>query len=156
MDKIIKVEAEMLLRLELQRNQAENILLDQRGLRISAQVTRRFSEKLEAAADKYERAIVDLIINDTNLKMVYTSKLIQQLKLTDSTLVKLQTIISFFDNRTAHVSASIQAKVCSMRKAIESNMNVILNREEDMSSSIPKIMTNLQLLDDVVTNATAE
>ena len=35
-------------------------------------------------------------------------------------------------------------------------MNVILNREEDMSSSIPKIMTNLQLLDDVLTSATAE
>ena len=56
MDKIIKVEAEMLLRLELQRNQAEDILLDQRGLRISAQVTRRFLDKLEAAALNYEQA----------------------------------------------------------------------------------------------------
>ena len=45
-----------------------------------------------------------------------------------------------------------------MQKAIEAKMNVILNahKEEDMLFSIPKIMANLQLLDDVITNATAE
>ena len=117
------------------RKQAEDILLDEQGLGISAQVTRRLLEKLEAAADKYERAIVDLIINDTNLKMAYTSKLTQQQKLTNSILVKLRTIISFFDNRTAHVSACIQAK------AIESNMNAVSNayKEEDMPFSDPLI-----------------
>ena len=64
MDEIIKVEAEMLLRLELQRNQAEDILLDQWGLRISAQVTRRFLDKLEAAAANYEQAVTKLIISE--------------------------------------------------------------------------------------------
>ena len=44
---------------------------------------------LEAATYKYKQAIWDLIINDTNLKMAYTSKLTQQQKLTNSTLVKL-------------------------------------------------------------------
>ena len=122
------------------------------------QIFHRYLEKLEAATNKYEQAISDLIITDVNLKMAYTSKLTQQLKLTDSTLVKLQSISSFFNNRTAHVSACIQAKVCSKPKAIESNMNIILNayKEEDMSSSIPKIMVNLQLLEDVVTNAAVE
>ena len=87
MEKRRKQEAEALLYLELLRNQAEDILLDEQGLGISAQVARRLLEKLEAAADKYEQAIVDLIINDTNLKMAYTSKLTQQQTLTDAMLV---------------------------------------------------------------------
>ena len=158
MEKRIKQEAEALRYLELQRSQAKDTLMDEQRIQSDIQIPRRYLEKLEAAADKYEQAISDLIINDTNLKMAYISKLTQQLKLTDSTLVKLWTIISFFDNRTAHVSACIQAKVCSKPKAIESNMNIILNayKEEDMSSSIPKIMVNLQLLEDVVTNAAVE
>ena len=90
--------------------------------------------------------------------MAYTSKLIQQQKLTNPILVQLQTIIDFFDNKLARISACIQAKVCSMQKAIEAKMNVILNahKEEDMLFSIPMIMANLQLLDDVITDATAE
>ena len=45
-----------------------------------------------------------------------------------------------------------------MQKAIEAKMDVILNahKDEDMLFSIPKIMANLQLLDDVITDATAE
>ena len=47
-----KQETEALLYLELLRNEVEDILLDEQGLGISAKVTRRFLEKLEAAADK--------------------------------------------------------------------------------------------------------
>ena len=89
MDKIIKLEAEMLLKLELQRNQAEDILLDQRGLRISAQVTRRFLEKLEAATINYEQAITKLIISkemNSNSRTAYTNKSREQQKLTNPIL----------------------------------------------------------------------
>ena len=90
--------------------------------------------------------------------MAYTSKLTQQQKLTNPILVQLQTRIDFFDNKSARTSACIHTKVCSMQKAIEAKMNVILNahKEEDMLFSIPKITANLQLLDDVITDAITE
>ena len=81
MDKIIKVEAEMLLRLELQRSQAEDILLDQRRLRISVQVSSGYLQKLEAATTNYEQSVTKLIISeemDTNSRAAYTNKLKEQ------------------------------------------------------------------------------
>ena len=81
MDKIIKVEAEMLLRLELLTTQAQDILLDQRRLRISVLVTKRYQEKLEAATTNYEQSVTKLIISeemDTNSRAAYTNKLKEQ------------------------------------------------------------------------------
>merc|ERR1712101_1019 len=45
-----------------------------------------------------------------------------------------------------------------MQKAIKVKMNIILNvhKEEDMLFSILKITANLQLLDDIITDATTE
>ena len=68
----------MLLHLELQRIQAEATLMDGETIRSDIRVFRRYLEKLEAATNKYKQDISDLIINDTNLKMAYTSKLTQQ------------------------------------------------------------------------------
>ena len=147
MEKRIKEEADALLHLELQRIQAEATLMDGERIRSDIRIFRRYLEKLEAATNKYEQAISDLIITDVNLKMAYTSKLTQQQKLTDPILVQLQTRIDFFDNKLAHTSACIQTKVCSMQKAIEAKMNVILNahKEEDMLSSIPKMSSPMPL-----------
>ena len=78
MDKIIKVEAEMLLRLELQRIQAKDILLDQWRLRISVRVSSGYLQKLEAAATNYEQAVTKLITSeemDINSRTDYISKL---------------------------------------------------------------------------------
>ena len=89
MEKRIKEEAEALLHLELQRIQAEATLMDGERIRSNIRIFCRYLEKLEAATKKYEQAISDLVVNDTNLKMAYTSKLIQQLRLTDPILVQL-------------------------------------------------------------------
>ena len=78
MEKRIKEEAEALLYLELQRSQAEATLMDKQRIQSDTQISHRYLEKLEAAANKYEQAISDLIITDVNLKMSYTSKLTQQ------------------------------------------------------------------------------
>ena len=70
----------MLLRLELQRNRAEAILLDEQRLRTSVRVSSGYLKKLESAANKYEQAITDLLTSeemDINLKTVYTNKLTQ-------------------------------------------------------------------------------
>ena len=100
MDKILKAEAEMLLRLELQRTQAQDILMDQWRLRISVLVTKRYLEKLEAAENNYKQAITKLIISeemDTNSRAAYTSKLKEQQKLTDPIIGQLQGAIDFFN-----------------------------------------------------------
>ena len=81
MDKILKAEAEMLLRLELQRTQAQDILMDQWRLQISVLVTKRYIEKLEASATNYEKAVTKLIISeeiDSNSRTAYISKLKEQ------------------------------------------------------------------------------
>ena len=96
----------MLLKLELQRNQAEDILLDQRGLRISAQVARRFLDKLEAAALNYKQAVTKLIISeemDSDSRTAYANKLRDQQKLTNPIIGRLQGAIDFLkiSDRTA-------------------------------------------------------
>ena len=97
---------------------------------------------------------------DVNLKMAYTKKLTQQQKLTDPTLVQLQTAVDFFNipYKVSLISTCMQARICSMQKAIEAKMDVIVNahKEEKMLSSLPKITDNLRLLDDVITNTTIE
>ena len=100
MEKLKQEEEGMLLKLELQRSQAEALLLDEQRLWFNIQVTRRYLEKLQSAANKYEQAIEDLLISekmDVNLRMAYTNKLIQQQKLTDPVLVQLQTAVNFFN-----------------------------------------------------------
>ena len=90
MEKRVKEEAETFLYLELQRSQAEAILLDEQRLWSNIRVSNIYLEKLEAAANKYEQAIMDLLISekmDINLKTAYTNKLTQQQKLTDLILV---------------------------------------------------------------------
>ncbi len=72
MEKRVKEEEEMLLKLELQRSQAEALLLDKQRLRFNIQVTRRYLEKLQSATNKYEQAIEDLLITpkvDANIRM---------------------------------------------------------------------------------------
>ena len=130
MDKIIKVEAEMLLRLELQRNQAEDILLDQRGLRISVQVARRFLEKLEAATINYQQAVTKLITAeemDINSRTAYINKLKEQQKLTDPIIGQLQGAIDFFNtfNRAARVFVCMSAKIHSMHKMIKDKIAMV-------------------------------
>ena len=134
MEKRVKEEAEALLYLELQRIQAEATLMDEERIRSDVRISCRYLEKLEAATNKYEQAISDLIVTDTNLKMAYTSKLTQQQRLTDPILVQLRTKIDSFNNKSACISACIQTKVCSMQKVIEAKMNAIPNahKEEDM------------------------
>ena len=135
--------------------------MDEQRLRSDIRISRRYLEKLEAATNKYEQAISDLLITekmDVNLKMAYTNKLTQQQKLTDPILVQLQTTVDFFDNKAACISACLKAKICSMQKAIEAKMDIILNthKEEDMLSSSSKIKANLRLVDDVISSTTTE
>ena len=111
MEKIIKEGAKALLHLELQRIQAEATLMDGETIWSNIRVFCRYLEKLEAATNKYKQAISDLIVNDTNLKMAYTSKLIQQLRLTDPILVQLQTRINFLENKLAPTPDCVQTKV---------------------------------------------
>ena len=151
MEKMVKEEAEMLLKSELQGSRAEALLLEER------------LEKLQSVANKYEQAISDLLMNekmDVNLKMAYIKKLAQQQKLIDPTSVQLQTAIDYFNisNEAARISTCMQAKIRFIQKVIRAKMDVILNarKEEDMLSSLPKIFANLQLLDDIVSNTTLE
>ena len=144
MEKRVKEEAEMLLKLELQRSQAEALLLDEQRLQFNIQVTRRYLEKLQFATNKYKQAIEDLLISqkmDVNLRMAYTNKLIQQQKLTDPVLVQLQTAVDFFNitNKASHISACMQARIRSIQKSIEAKMNVVLDahKEQNMLSSLP-------------------
>ena len=81
MEKRVKEEEEMLLKLELQRSQAEALLLDEQRLWSNIQVSSRHLEKLQSAINKYKQAVEDLLISekmDVNLRMAYTNKLIQQ------------------------------------------------------------------------------
>ena len=140
----------MLLRLELQRSQAEDILLDQRGLRISVQVTRRFLEKLEAAAINYEQAVTKLIIfeeMDSNSRMVYTNKLREQQKLTNPIIGRLQGAIDFLkiSDRTAQVMACMQAKIHSMHKRIKTKITVVqtTHEEEGLLFSLDQIKADI-------------
>ena len=87
MEKRIKEEAVALLYLEFQRTQAKATLMDGEAIRSDIRVFRRYLEKLEAATNKYEQAISNLIIDYTDLRMAYNNKLIQQLMLTDPILV---------------------------------------------------------------------
>ena len=132
--------------------------MDEEIIRSDIWIFQGYLQKLEAATNKHEQAISDLNVSDINLKMAYTSKLTQQQRLTDPILVQLQTRIDFLENKSAPTSACVQTKVCSMQKAIEAKMNAILNahKEEDMLFSILKITANLQLLDDVITDAITE
>ena len=139
MEKRVKDEEEMLLKLQLQRSQAEALLLDERKLRFNIYVTRRYLEKLQLALSKYEKAVEDLLITPkvgANIRLAYTNKLIQQQRLTDTVLVKLQTAVDSFNipNKASHISACMQARIRSMQKVIEAKMDVILNthKEEDM------------------------
>ena len=68
MEKRIKEEAEALLHLELQRTQAKATLMDGETIRSDIRVFRRYLEKLEAATNKYEHAISDLIVNSANFE----------------------------------------------------------------------------------------
>ena len=93
MEKRIKEEADALLHLELQRIQAEATSMDRERFLSDIWIFHRYLQKLEAASNKHERAISDLIVSDINLKMAYTSKLTQQQRLTDPILAQLQTRI---------------------------------------------------------------
>ena len=100
MEKMAKEEAEMILESELQGSQAEALLLEEQELRSNIQVSGRCLAKLQSVTNEYEQAISDLLMTekmDVNLKMAYTKKLTQQQKLTDLTLVQLQTAINFFN-----------------------------------------------------------
>ena len=100
MEKVVKTEAEMLLRLELQRDQAEAILLDEQRLRTSVRVSSGYLKKLEAATINYEQAVIKLISSeemDINSRMTYIKKLKEQQKLTDPIIGQLQGAIDFFN-----------------------------------------------------------
>ena len=150
MDKIIKVEEEMLLRLELQRSQAEDILLDQQRLHISVQVARIYLEKLEAAATNYEQAVTTLVISeemDSNARTDYTSKLKKQQKLTDPVIGQLQCAINLFDkfDKAARVLACMLTKIDSIHKAMKDKIAVVLSahKEESKLSSLAQIRTDI-------------
>ena len=146
---MVKVEAEMLLRLELQRNQAEAILLDEQRLRTNVRVSSGYLKKLEAAATNYEQAITKLITSEEmniNLRTVYINKLKEQQKLTDPIIGQLQTAINFFNtfNRAARVFACMQAKIHSMHKTIDTKIAMVQNahKGEDTLSSLPEVRAN--------------
>ena len=107
MEKRIKEEAEALLHFYLQRTQAKTTLMDGETIWSDIWVFCRHLEKLKAATNKYDQAISNIIVNDTNLKMAYTNKLIQQLTLTDPILVELQTRINFLENKAAPMQKAI-------------------------------------------------
>ena len=93
MEKMVQAEAEMFTNLELKRNQAEAVLADESRLRSNIRVTTGYLNKLDSAATNYKQAVTDLLTAeemDINLKMVYTNKLNEQLKLTDPILSLLQ------------------------------------------------------------------
>ena len=107
MEKKIKEEAEALLYLELQRSQAKATLVDKERIRSDIRIFYRYLEKLEAATNKYKQAISNLIVDDTDLRMAYTNKLIQQLTLTDPILVQLQTRMNFLEDKVAPMQKAI-------------------------------------------------
>ena len=151
----------MLLRLELQRSQAEEMLLDQQRLRTSVRVSSGYLQKLEAAATNYKQAVTKLITSeemDINSRMAYISKLKEQQKLTDPIIGQLQGAIDFFNtfNRAARVFACIQTKIQSMHKTINAKIAMVRNahKEEETLSSLPQIRANVQLLDNVIPDAT--
>ena len=100
MEKLKQIEAERFLKLELSRNQADDVLLDEPRLRLNVQVTSGYLKKLYSAATYYTQAVTDLITSeemDVNLRMVYTTKLSEQQKLTDPILDELQNTVNFFN-----------------------------------------------------------
>ena len=89
MEKLVQTEAKMFLNLELKRNQAEAVLLDEPRLQLNVWVTSGYLKKLDSAANNYEQSVIDLLTAeemDINLKTVYTNKLKEQQKLTDPIL----------------------------------------------------------------------
>ena len=90
--------------------------------------------------------------------MVYTNKLNEQLKLTDSILSELQNAVDFFNavNKAARVFACIKTKIRSMQKTLDTKIAAVRDPEEDTLSSLPKIKANLQLFKDIVSNTTKE
>ena len=148
MEKAVQAEAELFTNLELKRNQAEAVLVDETRLRSNVRVTNGYLIKLESAVTNYEQAVTDFLTSDeidVNLKMVYTNKLNEQLKLTDSILSELQNAVDFFNaiNKAARVFACIKTKIRSMQKTVDAKIAVVRDAEEDMLSSLPKIKANL-------------
>ena len=100
MEKLKQIESERFLKLELNRNQADAVLLDEPRLRANIRVASRYLKKLYSAVTYYKEAVTDLITSeemDVNLRTVYTRKLSEQLKLTDLILAELQNAVNFFN-----------------------------------------------------------
>ena len=85
-EKAVQTEVERFANLALQMNNAETLLVDKERLRSHVRVPSGYLTKLNSAASEYEQAVAAVLATlepDSDQRVVYTTKLIDQLALLD-------------------------------------------------------------------------
>ena len=85
-EKVVQTEVERFANLALQMNNAETLLADEERLRSHVRVPSGYLTKLNSAASEYEQAVAIVLATlepDSNQRVVYTTKLSDQLALVD-------------------------------------------------------------------------
>ena len=86
LDKVLQTEVEKFANLTLQMKNAETLLGDEERLKLHVRVPTSYLTKLDSAASEYEQAVAAVLATlepDSDQRVVYTTKLSDQLALLD-------------------------------------------------------------------------
>ena len=160
-----QAEADTFHNLEIKQDLATSLPEDQGRLISSVRTPQSYLSKLETAVTEYKTAVSAVLAasEEEEIKKSFKEKLTAQLSQLDPVLNQLHDTVDAFNtpteeetpaqtDKTNRIISCIKLKIHGAEKSIGTKLQIVWDaeKEEDAFTSLSKIGTNLQILEDVL------